>query len=46
MFNNIKSNIALPETRGSITARSEQPNTGEAEENNLENNFMKPLKRK
>ena len=40
-LNNIKSNRIPPETSGSTTARPEHPNTDEAEENNLKNNFMK-----
>ena len=32
--------MAAPETSGSTTARLKHPNEGEAEENELKNNFM------
>lgn len=32
-----------PVTRGSIPSRPEHPNTDEAEENSLKNNFMKMI---
>lgn len=44
-FNNIKSDMAPPETRGSTSARPEHTSTDEAEENDFKKNkFMKIVK--
>lgn len=42
-FNSIKSNMAPTESSSSTTERPEHPNSDEAEENNLKNNFMKMI---
>ncbi|MEJ1279964.1 hypothetical protein NN561_010901 [Cricetulus griseus] len=41
--NNRKTNITPPESRDSIPARHEHPNTDEAEESNIKNNFMQMI---
>ncbi|ERE73234.1 heterogeneous nuclear ribonucleoprotein C-like 1-like isoform 1 [Cricetulus griseus] len=41
--NNRKTNMTPPEPRDSIPARHEHPNTEEAEESNLKNNFMEMI---
>lgn len=43
MYNNIKGNRAPPEHSGYPTARPEQSNRDEAEENDLKNNFVKMI---
>lgn len=44
IFNNIKSNMEVPKPNGSTTVKPEHLNVEKAEENDLQNNFIKALK--
>ena len=43
IFDNIESNMAIPKTSGSTTAKLGHPNADETEEYHLKNNFMEMI---